>query len=229
MHCSGCFSALGISVHQRLSTSVLWCPWCLSALCFGTLGAPEPQCLVLRRPQCLDTPCIAASVPWCLRALDLSPSMLQSLDASVLQRPLCLVAPCIGASVLRRLRYPRVSAPRCFGTLGAQTLPTSVSSVPQSTLHVLCRMLPPHGKHLLCVRCLGMQHASSTLGVRRSAQSVQRSSHKPCKGGSQGSVVRLPQPAQLSPLQHWEPRPPPFSAFKPFAEHTLCTGSSPSS
>ncbi|MGH0156545.1 UNVERIFIED_CONTAM: hypothetical protein FKN15_046716 [Acipenser sinensis] len=47
--------------------------------------------------------------------------------------------------------------PRCFGAFGAQTLPASIP-----TVSPVLRCL--RDKHLLCVKCLGMQHASSTLG-----------------------------------------------------------------
>ncbi|MGH0178515.1 UNVERIFIED_CONTAM: hypothetical protein FKN15_077645 [Acipenser sinensis] len=47
--------------------------------------------------------------------------------------------------------------------------------------------------------------------MRGSAQSVQHPSHRLCAGVLWSSLVRLPQPAQLSPLQCWEPSPTPSS------------------
>ncbi|MGH0159434.1 UNVERIFIED_CONTAM: hypothetical protein FKN15_040115 [Acipenser sinensis] len=47
--------------------------------------------------------------------------------------------------------------------------------------------------------------------MKGSAQYVQHPSHRPCAGVLWSSLVRLPQPAQLSPLQCWEPSPTPSS------------------
>ncbi|MGH0128519.1 UNVERIFIED_CONTAM: hypothetical protein FKN15_035370 [Acipenser sinensis] len=83
------------------------------------------------------------SDPWCLRASVprwFCASVTYSLDASVLQH------------------------------LGAQELPSSVASVPSvpwcSIASVPWANLPPQDKHILCVQCLGRQHASSALEDR---------------------------------------------------------------
>ncbi|MGH0142193.1 UNVERIFIED_CONTAM: hypothetical protein FKN15_060294 [Acipenser sinensis] len=80
--------------------------------------------------------------------------------------------------------------------------------------------------------------SSTCLRSHRRAYSVHRLqpieltvAHSLLQGAEARSLrVQLPQPAQLSPLQRWEPcPPPPPPAFDPIADHTLCTGSSPSS
>ncbi|MGH0126147.1 UNVERIFIED_CONTAM: hypothetical protein FKN15_026116 [Acipenser sinensis] len=126
-----------------------------------------------------------------------------------------LVPQSLGASATSLIDAwcPRASTPLCLGTLSAQTLlHRCLAPAPMSKFHPCTScggMLPPQNKHFLCVRCLGMQHASSALGDKTLC-SICAVSHSLTLRRMLTKFTGV-QPAQLSPLQRWEPRPPPSS------------------
>ncbi|MGH0131267.1 UNVERIFIED_CONTAM: hypothetical protein FKN15_024414 [Acipenser sinensis] len=127
-----------LSVHRHLRALT---PRYFSALGVWTLPASVLRCLSVPEPRllCASTPLM--------------------LNRSLHRCPQCLSAPepwCLGAS-----------APQCPWTLMHRcSRSVDAPCIAMSKFHSCTScggMLPPQDKHFLCVKCLEMQHASSTL------------------------------------------------------------------
>ncbi|MGH0157099.1 UNVERIFIED_CONTAM: hypothetical protein FKN15_038354 [Acipenser sinensis] len=94
-------------------------------------------------------------------ALVLTPSVLSALCASVIRCSWCFDAPCLGALGASAPQHVDII---CFTPL-VFSMQAETSSMAKFHACVSCKAkLPLENKHLLCVRCLGMQNASSAHG-----------------------------------------------------------------
>ncbi|MGH0150931.1 UNVERIFIED_CONTAM: hypothetical protein FKN15_042847 [Acipenser sinensis] len=154
---------LNASVHRRLQCIGAPCIDILSALSASVpqnLSTSVPQSLdtsVLRRLQCSDASCIDTFGA-------LGASTPQSLSTLVLR---CFSVPeprGFGALMPSALDHSLHWYPQCLGAPEPRCSPSADNPcIAMSKFHpcMSCGgMLPPQDKHLLCVKCLEMQHTS---------------------------------------------------------------------
>ncbi|MGH0131110.1 UNVERIFIED_CONTAM: hypothetical protein FKN15_009752 [Acipenser sinensis] len=160
--------SLGASVPRELHVSPLRRLKAFQALCGGALGATLPQSLCLlgaSAPPCLGLDArstLGSSVPQSLGSL--GASVPRELHVSLLRRLKAFQALCggaLGVTLPQSLCTSVLRHPRCLENYTPRHFDASVPR--RSTASVA-----PQDKHTLCVRCLGIEHASAALADRSS-------------------------------------------------------------